>query len=339
MADVLFLTILVQELDASLTAKLPIEIVQHIFLAAANHLELALSLMRVSSWVYSWVAPVPYRCVKLATEADALSFLAAIERTHPVELRKCVRSIIIPFAAPRGVLPPPALQPGGTYYDKHQFRADGVSMPTFCKVLRLLHDAPLFEQLSAHFSFTFLQTDEERACNVPPRWGILGFGPVRFTTHGLGRLTHLRLHHSVIFAPLDAAPIVESMPALTHIAFPFVEDAPLSARIAANILRKPHLRRLLMIAEPANSPSVVFRSANLKELLNSRDARLVILELKQVKRALLEDIDGDTLWEIADRESLSGGWKDNLRPKANMLPPKNRSRRQSDAYLPWRGPG
>jgi len=327
---------MIQELDASHTAKLPTEIVQSIFLAAANHLDPVLSLMPVSSWVYSWVAPVLYRHVKLATESDALNFLSAIERTHPVELRKCVRSIIIPFAAPRGVLPPPALQPGGTYYDKHQFRADGVSMSTFCKILCLLHEVLLFERLSAHFSFTFLQTDEERAYNVPPHWSILGFGPIRFTTHGLIRLTHLRLHHSVIFAPVDAAPIVESMPALTHVAFPFVEDAPLAARIAANILRKSQLERLLMIVEPANSPSTVFRSANFKELLSSKDGRLVILELKQVKRQLLDDVDGDTLWEIADREGLNDAWKENLRPKANMMAPKHRPRRASDAYFPMR---
>lgn len=209
-------------------------------------------------------------------------------------------------------------------------------MSTFCKILRLLHEGPLFERLSAHFSFTFLQTHEERAYNVPPHWGILGFGPVRFTTHGLLRLTHLRLHHSVIFAPLDAAPIVDAMPALTHIAFPFVEDAPLAARIAANILWKPHLRRLLMIAEPANSPSIVFRSANFREFLNSRDGRLVVLELKHVKRQLLDDVAGDTLWEIADRESLSEDWKDNLRPKLDMVLPKSRPRRKSDVYLPLR---
>lgn len=309
---------------------------QCIFLEAANHPDLALSLMSVSSWVYSWVAPVLYRSAKLVTEADALSFLSAIERSHPVELRKCVRSLAVPFAAPRGVLPPPALQPGGTYYDKHQFRADGVEISTFCKILHLLQDVPLFKSLSAHFSFTFLQAHDERAYNIPPHWGILGFGPVRFTTHGLDRLTHLRLHHTVIFSPSDAAPIVESMPALTHIALPFVEDAPLAARIAANILRKALLRRLLMIAEPANSPSVVFRSANFTELLNSRDGRLVILELKQVKRQLPDDVDGDTLWEIADQESRSGGWKDILRPKTSMVLPKSRPRRMSDVYLPMR---
>lgn len=330
----LFLTILTQELDASLTAKLPIEIVQQIFLSGAEYLDLALSLMPVSSWVYSWVAPVLYRSAKLATDSDALNFLSAMERTHPVEPRQFVRSIIIPFAAPRGVLPPPVLQPGGTYYDKHQFRTDGVSITTFCKILCLMHEAPLFERLSAHFSFTFLPTDEERAYNVPPHWSILGFGPVRFTTHGLARLTHLRLHHSVIFAPADAAPIVDSMPALTHVAFPFMEDAPLAARIAANILRKPQIKRLLMIAEPANTPSVIFQIENIKEWLSSKDERLVILELKHVKRQLLDDVDGDTLWEIADRESLSGDWKDNLGPKANIVLSNNRPRRQSDAYPP-----
>lgn len=111
------------------------------------------------------------------------------------------------------------------------------------------------------------------------------------------------------------------MPALTHVAFPFVEDAPLAARIAANILQKSQLKRLLMIAEPVNSPSILFRSANFKELLNSKDGRLVILELKQVKRQLLDDIDGDALWEIADHEGLSSDWKDHLRPKANMVLP------------------
>lgn len=314
----IFLTVLVQELDANLIAKLPIEIVHRIFLAAANHLDLALALVPVSSWVYSWVAPVLYRRVKLATDNDALNFLSAIKRTHPAEPRKYVRSIIIPFAAPRDV---PAVHPGGTYYDKHQFRSDGVSMSTFWRILCLLHEVPLLERLTVHFSFTFFQPLEERVYNVPPHWGILGFGPVRFTTHGLTRLTHLRLHHSVIFAPVDAAPIVDSMPALTHVAFPFLEDAPLAARIAANILQKPQLTRLLMIAEPVNSPSVLFRSANFKELLNRNDERLVILELKQVKRQLLDDVDGDTLWEIADQESLSGDWKDHVRPKANMMPP------------------
>jgi hypothetical protein len=328
-----------QELDANLTAKLPTEIVQYIFLAASNHLDLVLSLTRVSSWVYSWVAPALYRRVKLATDDDALNFLSAVERTHPVELRKCVRSLIIPFAAPRGVLPPPALQPGGAYYDKHQFRADGVSVSTFCKILCLLHEVPLFERLSAHFSFTFLHTHELHAYSVPPYsvppyWSILGFGPVRFTTHSLARLTHLRLHHSVIFAPVDAAPIIESMPALTHIAFPFVEDAPLAARIAADILRKSQLKRLLMVAEPANSPSIVFRSANFRELLSSKDERLVILELKQVKRQLLDEVDGDSLWEIADRASLGSGWKESLRPKANMILGRLKNRRHSDADLP-----
>lgn len=289
-----------------------------IFLAAANHLDLALTLMPVSSWVYSWIAPALYRCVKLATDDDALNFLSAIKRIHPIEPRNYIRSIIIPFAAPEI---PPAVQPGGTYYDKHQFRADGVSMSTYCKVLCLLHEFPLLERLSVHFSLTFIHPLEERVYNVPPHWGILGFGPVRFRTHGLTRLTHLRLHHSVIFAPVDAAPIVESMPALTHVALPFVEDAPLAARIAANILQKSQLKRLLMIAEPANSPSVLFRSANFKELLNSKDERLVVLELKQVKCQLLDDVDGDALWETADRESLVGDWKDNLRPKENMVPP------------------
>ena len=315
-----YLTILAQELDANLIAKLPIEIVHRIFLAAANHLDLALALVPVSSWVYSWVAPALYRRVRLATDNDALNFLTAIKRIHPVEPRKYVRSIIIPFAAPRDVLPP-AVQPGGTYYDKHQFRSDGVSMSTFCRILCLLHEVPLLERLSVHFSFTFFQPLEERTYSVPPHWGILGFGPVRFTTHGLTRLTHLRLHHSVIFAPVDAAPIVDSMPALTHVAFPFVEDAPLAARIAANILQKSQLKRLLMIAEPVNSPSILFRSANFKELLNSKDERLVILELKQVKRQLLDDVDGDALWEIADQEGLSSDWKDHLRPKANMVLP------------------
>jgi len=201
-------------------------------------------------------------------------------------------------------------------------------MSTFCKILCLLHEV---ERLSVHFSFT-LQPLEERVFNVPPHWGILGFGPVRFTTHGLTRLTHLRLHHSVIFAPVDAAPIVGSMPALTHIAFPFVEDAPLAARIAANILQKSQLKRLLMIVEPANSPSILFRSANFKALLNVNDERLVILELKQVKRQLLDDIDGDTLWEIAERESRSDDWKDHLRPKANMMPPNISPPPESDAY-------
>jgi len=335
---VIFLTYLTQELDANLIAKLPIEIVQCIFLAAANRLDLALNLMPVSSWVYSWVAPVLYRRAKLATDDAALNFLSAVERTHPVELRKWVRSIVVPFAAPRGVLPPPALQPGGTYYDKHQFRSDGVSISTFCKILCLLHELPLLERLSAHFSFSFLQPPEERTHDMPPHWGILGFGPVRFTTHGLTRVTHLRLHHSVIFAPVDAAPIAESMPALTHVAFPFVEDAPLAARIAANILQKSQLKRLLMIAEPVSSPSIVFRSANFKEMLNSKDERLVVLELKHVKCQLLDDIDGDNLWEVADRESLSCDWKVRLIPKANMVPPKNRPRRQSDAYLPIRPP-
>lgn len=309
-----------QELDANLIAKLPIEIVHSIFLAAANHLDIALTLMPVSSWVYCWVAPVLYRRAKLATNDDALNFLSAIERTHPVELRKYVRSIIIPFAAPRDVLPS-AVQPGGTYYDKHQFRPDGVSVSTFSKILCLLHQVPFLERLSVHFSFTFLHPPEEQTYELPPHWGILGFGPVRFTTHGLTRLTHLRLHHSVIFAPVDAAPIVGSMPALTHVAFPFMEDAPLPARIAANILQKPQLKRLLMIVEPANSPSIVFRSANFKELLNTKDGRLVILELKDVKRQLLDDVDGDALWEIADRESLSDNWKDHLRPKASIVPP------------------
>jgi hypothetical protein len=313
-------TILMQELDANLIAKLPTEVVHCIFLTAASHLDIALNLMPVSSWVYCWIAPVVYRRAKLATDDHALNFLSAMERTHPVEPRKYVRSIIIPFAAPRDVLPP-AVQPGGTYYDKHQFRSDGVSVSTFCKTLCLLHEAPSLERLSVHFSFTFLHPPEERAYHVPPHWGILGFGPVRFTTHGLTRLTHLRLHHSVIFAPVDAAPIVGSMPALTHVAFPFLEDAPLAARIAANILQAPQLKRLLMIAEPANSPSILFRSANFKELLNSTDGRLVILEFKEVKRQLLDDVDGDTLWEIADRESDK--WKNQLRPKASMMPPSS----------------
>ena len=317
-----FVTILPQESDANLIAKLPIEIVHRIFLAAASHLDIILNLMPVSSWVYCWIAPVLYRRAKLATDDSALNFLSAMERTHPIEPRKYVRSIIIPFAAPRDVLPP-AVQPGGTYYDKHQFRSDGVSVSTFFKILYLLHETPFLERLSIHFSFTFLHPPEGRAYNIPPHWGILGFGPVRFATHSLAHLTHLRLHHSVIFAPVDAAPIVRGMPALTHVAIPFVEDAPLAARIAANILQKARLKRLLMIAEPANSPSVLFRSANFKELLNSNDGRLVILELKQVKRQLLDDVDGDTLWEIADRESLSGDWKDHLRPKANMVPPSS----------------
>jgi hypothetical protein len=208
--------------------------------------------------------------------------------------------------------------------------------PPFCKILCLLHEVPLIERLSAHFSFTFLQPPEERTYNVPPHWGILGFGPVRFTTHGLTRLTHLRLHHSVIFAPVDAAPIVESMPALTHVALPFMEDAPLAARIAANILQKSQLKRLLMIAEPANSPSLVFRSANFKELLNNEDKRLVILELERVKHQLLDDVDGDTLWEIADRESLSDDWKVPLRLKASIPPLRVRPRSQSDASMSMR---
>jgi hypothetical protein len=326
-----------KKLDATLTAKLPIEIVQCIFLAAADYPDLALTLMPVSSWVYSWVAPVLYRRVKLETDNDAVNFLPVLERTYPVEARKCIRSLIIPFAAPRGVLPPPALQPGGTYYDKHQFRADGVSVTTFCKILCGLHNAPHFERLSAHFSFTFLQINEERAYQVPLHWNVLGCGPVRFASYGLIRVTHLRIHHSVIFAPVEVAPIVESMPALTHVAFPFMEDAPLAARIAANILQKSQLKRLLMIAEQANSPSIIFRSANFKEMLSSEDERLVILGLTQVKQQLLGDIDGDTLWEIADRASLNGEWKANLRPKAEMqLPRKNRPRRKSDAYLPLR---
>lgn len=82
-----YLTILAQELDANLIAKLPIEIVHRIFLAAANHLDLALALVPVSSWVYSWVAPALYRRVKLATDNDALNFLTAIKRIHPVEPR------------------------------------------------------------------------------------------------------------------------------------------------------------------------------------------------------------------------------------------------------------
>jgi hypothetical protein len=79
-----FLTILTQEIDANLVAKLPIEIVQCIFLAAANHPDTALTLMPVSSWVYFWVAPVLYRRAKLATDNDALNFLSAMKEPIPL---------------------------------------------------------------------------------------------------------------------------------------------------------------------------------------------------------------------------------------------------------------
>jgi hypothetical protein len=95
---------------------------------------------------------------------------------------------------------------------------------------------PRFERLSAHFSFAFLQTNKVRAYKLPLHWNLLGFGPARFTFYGLIRLTHLHIHHSVIFAPVKVAPIVESMLTITHVTFPFMEDAPLAVRIAANIL-------------------------------------------------------------------------------------------------------
>ena len=87
--------------DASLIAtKLPTERVHYIFSGEEFRARVDSHARVVVG--YCWVAPVPYQCAKLAANDDTLNNLCAI----------------------------PALQPGRTYSDKHQFRADGCCAST-----------------------------------------------------------------------------------------------------------------------------------------------------------------------------------------------------------------
>lgn len=261
--------------------------------------------MRLASWVQKWIIPVLYCHVDLWNEAQATSFLSAIESEgYTIPSRTTIRSLAIKTAAFSAYDTQDIASRQLPQVEAGIFAPSGVTGLTTFKIMAILNSPDSLQWSILNVPMTILATRRyvsqggEPPLALPYSVTMTGVDGILWSAFDWNRVTRLRLtHYNPTFSDTR---FISQLPCLTHLAIAIYCDTPICVRIAEELSNAPQLRCIVMVVFPLAHGGIAAARIVRRELVRLDDPKLVVWEPISDLLRLFEGFEDDALWGRAD---------------------------------------